>query len=383
MKILFWTEQFWPSIGGIEVRCQNLGEELSRRGHEVCVVTSHGSHDVPDEDTINGIAVQRFGFLEALSTNRLDLFASERHRLVALKKSFRPDVAHVMLTDPTVLFHLQTEKAYPAPTVVTIPIGIDKLKGGADTLLHRTLRGAAWTIGISGFSLNEVRKVVPEIAERSSVIYNSINEPSVSPSPLPFDPPHLLCLGRVVEEKGFDIAIDAVSRMKRDQFPGITMTIAGDGPAREMLEAQASTSGLDSAVRFTGWVKPGDVADLINTATLMIVPSRWDEAFGNVAVQAMQMGRPVIGSDAGGIPEVVTDGVTGYIFPREDSGRLASMLESLLNDRQRARALGDAGSEKARTVFPFARHVDEHEQLYQKIIHDHQPRTDALRAESR
>ena len=372
MRILFWTELFWPSIGGIEVRCLSLASALVTRGHQVAVVTSHGNELLPDHDSINGIAISRFGFLEALSSRRLDLFARERRRLEVLKESFRPQVVHVMFTDPTVIFHWQTREVSPCPTVVTIPTAITHLEAGPDTLLHRTLCNAAWTVAVSEAMLDDVRQLVPAISDRSSVIHNSIEEPVVSPSPLPFEPPRILCLGRVVRDKGFDIAIDAFSRMKRDRFPGITLVVAGDGPARADLEGQAVALNLGDSVVFTGWIQPHTVPAMIDSASVIIVPSRSREAFGNVAVQAMQMGRPVVAADVGGLPEIVAEGVTGYIVPSENPDVLAATLERLLTDRERAVRMGAAGRVRAAANFPFERHVDEHEQLYQTITENSQ-----------
>lgn len=371
MRILFWTELFWPSIGGIEVRCRKLAKALLSRGHEVAVVTSHGNERLPDEDSVDGIAIHRFRFLEALTSRRLDLFATERRRLSRVKEAFRPEIVHVMFTDPTVFFHWQTHKASPALTVVTIPIGLEALQSSADTLLHRTLSRADWTVAVSEAMLHDVRRLVPETASRSSVIYNSIEEPSVLPLPLPFHPPRLLCLGRLVHDKGFDTAIDAFSKV-RAHFPGIKLVIAGDGPARDALAAQAAALGLGDSIEFTGWIQPDDVPALINTATAMIVPSRWREAFGNVAVQAMQMGRPVVAANIGGLAEIVADGTTGHLVAMENPAILAETIERLLTQPETAKRLGAAGRARAASRFPFGRHVDEHEKLYRTIIGEYQ-----------
>jgi glycogen(starch) synthase len=277
-----------------------------------------------------------------------------------------------MFTDPTVLFHWQTHQDSPAPTVIGIPIGLEAQQGGTDTLLRRTLCGAAWTVAVSEAILHDVRKLVPETASRSSVIYNSIDEPSITPLPLPFDPPRLLCLGRMVHEKGFDTAIDAFSRMRRGSFPGIKLVIAGDGPARAGLAAQAAALGLGDSVEFTGWIQPEDVPALINSATAMIIPSRWREAFGNIAVQAMQMERPVVAADVGGLPEIVIDGTTGYLVPTENPVILAEAMERLLTQPETAKRLGAAGRARAASQFPFERYVAEHEKLYRTIIGEYQ-----------
>ena len=349
------------------MRTLSLASALVRRGHQVTVVTSHGNDSLPDQDSVNDVAIFRFRFLEALASRRLDLFAREKRSLAALKKSVKPDVVHVMFTDPTVMFHWQTEQDSPAPTVVTIPIAIEHLEAGPDTLLHRTLCNAAWTVAVSEAMLDDVRALLPEISGRSSVIHNSIEEPSIPPSLLPFEPPRLLCLGRLVSDKGFDTAIDAFSRMDRERLAGITLVIAGDGPARADLEAKADALELGDSVAFTGWVQPEDVPALIDSATVVIVPSRSREAFGNIAVQAMQLGRPVIAADVGGLPEIVADDVTGYIVRANDPAALADALTRLLANRDSAVRMGAAGRIRTTTHFPFERHVGEHEQLYRTV----------------
>ena len=374
MKILLWTELFWPSIGGIEVRCRELATALMGRGHRVSVVTSQGNELLATEDSIDGIEIHRFRFLEAIASRRLDLYATERRRLSRVKEAFQPDVVHVMFTDPSVLFHWQTQKASPAPTVVTVPIGLEAQQSGAETLLHRTLCQAAWTVTVSNAILHDVQALVPETVGRSSVIYNSIAEPSVDSLPLPFEPPLLLCLGRLVHEKGFDTAIEAFAMMHA-RFPGIKLVIAGDGPARAALTAQAAALDIAGSVEFSGWVQPEGVAALINRATAMLIPSRWREAFGNIAVQAMQMGRPVIAANVGGLPEIVVDGTTGYLVPAENPAILAETIQRLLAHPNTARGLGAAGRARAASEFPFERHVDEHEKLYRTIIDEYQFQT--------
>ena len=80
MRILYWTELFLPSIGGIEVRCRYLARALRARGHEAAVVTSQGNDPLPNRDAVDGIAIHRFRFLETLAERQLDLFASLEHQ---------------------------------------------------------------------------------------------------------------------------------------------------------------------------------------------------------------------------------------------------------------------------------------------------------------
>jgi len=161
-----------------------------------------------------------------------------------------------------------------------------------DTLLTQTLRSANWVTCVSSALLAYVRQVVVETVPRSSVIYNSLEAPRLLPTPLPNEAPRLLCLGRLVPRKGFDLALTAFASIV-DRFPRARLVMAGDGPARPELERQAAALGLADRVGFDGWGAPDKVSELMNTATMVIMPSR-HEAFGLVALVAAMMARPII-----------------------------------------------------------------------------------------
>lgn len=367
MRLLFWTQLFHPYIGGIEVHALNLIQALRDRGHTVTVVTSHGSLLLPDCDSVDGIEVHRFRFYEALRERRLDIYAAERTRLSQLKEAVCPNITHVYFPDPSVLFHLRTQSQGQIPAVISIQIALTTGVQERDSLVRKTLCGANWTVAASGYMLRHARQLAPEINHRSSVIYNCVDLPAEPPRPLPFEPPTILCLGRVVRDKGFDVAVAAFS-LVRQQIPAVRLVVAGDGPATCELQEQVARAGLNESVDFPGWIVPAQVPALLNTATIVLMPSRWQEAFGIVALQGMQMGRPVIASDVGGLPEVVLDGQTGFIVPKEDPSALASACLRLLSNASLAEQMGIAARTRAQETFSFDRHVDEYEALYDKLI---------------
>jgi glycogen(starch) synthase len=215
--------------------------------------------------------------------------------------------------------------------------------------------------------LEDVRRLAPEISDRSSVIYNGLEMPELAPEPLPFEAPTLLCAGRVVRDKGFDVAVSAFATVRR-RFPKARLVIAGDGPARAELEQQAAEMGVREAVDFLGWVPPEKIPALMNSATLALVPSRWREAFGLVALQAMQMARPVVASDVGGLPEVVAHGETGLVVPKEDPEVVAQAVTRLLENPSLAQEMGAAGRRRASLLFGFDRYLEEHEILYRRLL---------------
>jgi glycogen(starch) synthase len=126
--------------------------------------------------------------------------------------------------------------------------------------------------------------------------------------------------------------------------------------------------GVAEHVTFLDWVSPDRVLELMNKATLVIVPSRWPEPFGLVALEAAMMGRPVVASAVGGLPEIVEHGVSGLLVPPNDHEALAAAVDKILRDPSAARLLGPTARQRARAVFDFAAFVDAYEQSYATVL---------------
>lgn len=367
MRVLYWTELFRPYIGGVEMMASRYLPAMQARGYELCVVTSHGSLELPDEAEYDRIAVHRFRFQTALEPGRGDELAAELQRVASLKRAFRPDLVHLNFSDPSVFFHLRTARAWAAPLLVALRVAPpSSASGSPDTLVGKMLRSASWVTANSEAILSDARRLVAEITPRSSVVYNGLPLPPLPPSPLPFDPPRLLCLGRLVADKGFDLAVSAFALLAA-RFPAARLVIAGDGPARAALARQAAELGVAARVDLPGWIAPDDVPALMNTATVVIMPSRWREAFGVVALQAAQMARPVVATRVGGLPEVVAHETTGMLVEKEDRVALANAIAYLLDHSHTAEQMGRAGRERAMSLFSFAQHVDAYDSLYRAM----------------
>jgi glycosyltransferase involved in cell wall biosynthesis len=366
MRLLYWSDCWSPLIGGIEVLGEQCLRELQLRGFEPLVVTSHWDRELPDEEERDGIKVHRLPFNEALQGRRLDLFASALKRVQHLRRSWQPDIVHLHFPSPSGLFHLRTSEASSVPLVLAMHTYVPEWDTGADTLSSKLLRQSAWLTANSSATLDVVRAAYHEIADRSSIVYNGLRQPALPPAPLCFDPPVVACIGRLVFNKGIDVAVRAMSSVRKG-IPGARLSIAGDGPARPELERLANTLGLSACVNFRGWVAPEKVAAFLNESTLVAVPSRSMEPFGNVALEAMQMARPVVASNQGGLPEVVVDGETGYIIGPDDPEALADRIVKLAGDPVLAARMGAAGQERARLHFNLERYVENYVSLYRRL----------------
>jgi glycosyltransferase involved in cell wall biosynthesis len=148
----------------------------------------------------------------------------------------------------------------------------------------------------------------------------------------PDEPPHVLFVGRLAEEKGIEDFLEATG--------GIPRVIVGDGPLRERVPEAV------------GFVAPSDLGPYYERAAVVVCPSR-REGYGVVAREAMAYGRPVIATPAGGLAEAVEDGVTGVVVPPRDPGALRDAIERMLGDSDLRRRRGDAARQMAQKEFSW------------------------------
>ncbi|HEY4135776.1 MAG TPA: glycosyltransferase [Alphaproteobacteria bacterium] len=170
----------------------------------------------------------------------------------------------------------------------------------------------------------------------------------------PADVPLFLALGRLHVNKGFDVLLDAMARL-----PRAWLWLAGDGPLRADLEAQAAKLGIADRVRFLGWRDDGPA--LMAAADALVCPSR-HEPLGNVVIEAWSRGLPVVAARAQGPAALLDDGETGLLVPTEDSAALAVALTRIAANRDLADKIGAAGQgayeEQFSKTAVVARYVD-------------------------
>lgn len=365
MRVLFWSELFWPYIGGAEIVGAALIRALRPRGVEFAVVTSHAWQRLPDRGSFHGVPVYRFPFRRALERGDVDLIFRLRRAVQELEQELAPDLIHFNCVAASVLFHLDA-RSRRAPGLFTVQQqALPNQRNGHATLLGRALRAADWVTAVSAGALAGVRCLVPEITLRSSLVYNGVERPAEEPAPLAVDSPCVLCLGRLVPAKGFDLALEAFARVC-DRFPGVRMKIAGDGSERGRLEEQTRRLGLRARVDFLGWIAPTDVPGVINQASVVLMPSRI-EGLPVVGVQAALMGRPIIATRVGGLPEIVVHRETGLVVEPEDALGLADALALVLDNPLAAATWGQAARRHALGVFDWPRIVDGYEDLYRRL----------------
>jgi len=169
--------------------------------------------------------------------------------------------------------------------------------------------------------------------------------------------------GRFVPYKGFDDLLRAAAAV-RDKHPTVRWTLVGDGPERARLEQLRDGLGLGDFVAFAGWQT--DVAPWLAALDVFVLPSH-GEHFGRVLVEAMALGKPVVATDAGGVPEIVLDGETGLLVAPGDSAALAAAVGRLVDDPAARDRLGEVRRQRAARVFSLEGHRDALRALYQEL----------------
>jgi len=160
----------------------------------------------------------------------------------------------------------------------------------------------------------------------------------------------ILTIGRMVEKKGIEYGLRAAAMLAGRGVP-LRYDIVGDGPLRPRLEAVAHEAGIADRVFFHGWRVQSEVVDLMRDSDVLLAPSVTDadgdqEGIPVTLMEAMAMGLPVVSTQHSGIPELVTDGRTGYLAPERDVELLAESLHALLRSPNLCREMGFEGRKK-------------------------------------
>ncbi len=270
--------------------------------------------------------------------------------------------AHFGTNSTTVAMLAQT---LGGPTYSFTVHGPEEFDAPAALSLGAKIERAAFTVAISSFGRSQLcRWVDPSFWPRLHVVPCGI-EPwrFPPPEPLPAGGPHLVAVGRLATQKGFDLAIEAVA-LAHPHLPELHLTLVGDGPLRAALSTSIAAHGLTAHVTLTGWRDEAGVRAALNAAQALIVPS-FAEGLPMVVMEAMAAGRPVIATSIAGIPELVTR-ETGWLVPAGNAGLLAQAIIELAATQQdtltamgaaaRARALirHDIDSAAARLAALFA-----------------------------
>lgn len=363
MNILLITNQL--AMGGAEQFIIRLANELSERQHQVLLVSSGGE--------LEGLVSPRVRLLEAEAQAKSPAgiwrLACHLRALVA-----EHDVQVIHANSPTTALAARlARRDRPIPVVTSAHNGKYWYHRGIAHVLAWVLSlGSDRVVGVSndltaylvrhGLAPGKALTIHNGIPFQPSALDPEVRARTRSELGLGLDVPLILCVARLQEIKGHRYLIEAMPLVLQ-ALPTAQLVLAGDGPCRAELEAQARLLGIHHAVHFLG--NRSDVEQLLQAADVFCLPSIW-EALPLAIAEAMAAELPVVATSVGGVPELVQDGLTGWIVPPRDAPLLASGLLTVLENPLESRLAGLAGRALVARQFTLERMVSAFERLYQQ-----------------
>jgi glycogen synthase len=322
MKIVFSSYLFDPSVGGIESVSKILAEKFAAAGNEVHVVT---------ESPGGPIAGAKYGLTRRPSIVDLIKLLQGCDLLFQNNISLRSLIPALFLRKPTLVVH--------------------------QTWLLNTRGELTWNNRLKHALLPRVtnvaisKAVADQISGHSFVIGNPFDDSVFRTMPNVARDKTLVFVGRLVSDKGVDLLLRALKILQNDNlFPDLT--IVGSGPEENDLRKLTAELGLDRQVILAGQKSGAALAETLNRHQILVVPSRWAEPFGIVALEGIACGCAVVGSEQGGLKEAI--GPCGLTFENGSVAALAAELKRLLGDRELPKRLRAGAAEHLAKFQPDA-----------------------------
>jgi glycosyltransferase involved in cell wall biosynthesis len=404
--------------GSVAIVNWELARRLAER-HEVTVYAP-GAPGQPAVETWRGIEIRRTRFAAKYVHKAVQLVAGRLRSKYPY--AFSPlyhreyywQVARDLRTRSFDVVHIPVQlqmgallkQAAPKAKIV-LHVHQDELAHADYDFLHAHLAHFDAIVTVSEFVSQRARARFPEFARRIYTIGNGVDIVRFHPHPMParvLRPSRLLFVGRIAPDKGLHLLVAAFNTLVRER-PDLELTLVGkpgmmpfdvistllkDDPALENLREFYGRTPLgwltkevvgqrnsyvahlrsllspDAAqrIRFVGTVPLDELTRLYRESDLLALPSVWHESYGLPIAEAMASGIPVIASRCGGVPELVDDGVTGWLVPRLDVEALLHGMRELLREPRRLREMGDAARLRAERLLTWERSAQRLERAY-------------------
>ncbi len=174
----------------------------------------------------------------------------------------------------------------------------------------------------------------------------------------------ILYIGQIIRGKGVDVLLQSLARLKSN----FECIILGDGNHRAHCEKLSAQLGLTDRVHFKGFIPQEELKGYYRDCTVVAMSSVWPEPIATVGLEVMRFAIPVVGFDAGGIKDWLVDGENGYLVPWMDRDAFAARIDDLLQDKDKARAMGQRGLEIVSQRYDFPSYIGDLEQMFARVI---------------
>ncbi|MCU4739793.1 glycosyltransferase family 4 protein [Natronoglomus mannanivorans] len=369
MHVLCVTD-YLNNVGGAELSAQTIIDGLVNSPiiSQVTVIgADFNNYEQLDFGGANVVPVKMPAKFDNVPDLVADAVIASRlsHRITAIKDdvdivhAHHRRAAHAVSQASPAVPTIQTVRDYwPICPISIYSVGSDRCEG-CDDCLDECLTYQEWdgvlepfhrrylltkrkqnrkrtTFDCHVFISNHLQKVIQLNADlngQTTVIYNpvEVDIPNVGKR----DKKRFVTASRLSAVKGIDTVVRAIA-LVQECHPNATLDIYGNGPEEDTLRNLARDLGVSTEVTFHGRQSASEVYQSMATATATIFPSKWEEPFGRITVESMKLGTPVIGSDTGGIGELITPERTGLLFPPDDHQSLAAEIRRVIEDSELA-----------------------------------------------
>lgn len=389
MRITYITQSYPPMISGAAIVVERLAQGMAERGHPTLVLAASDKGQAYIEVTDNLRIVRLDSFPNPKRANQN--YASLSFHIIANEfKSFEPDILHIHD-----MLYLGIEGIYIAHSMKIPVIGtVHQLPWFINAylpdypMLKESIEGSLWAYS-RWLSKQCDAMVVPtqtiaqtiqsEAGLKTLVISNGVDLSHFSPHPLHTDEKERLCrkynldpkkpiilhVGRLDVDKNIEVVIYAAE--KTLELTNAQLFVVGDGECKNSLQNLANGLGISEHCHFPGFISAnGDLPGIYRMADVFTTMSEI-ETQGLVLLEALASGLPVVAAEATCIPELVKNGVNGFLIPPDDVDVLAKRLTQLISNPAFAKEMGSAGRELVKT-HAIQYSLDKHENLYKKYV---------------
>lgn len=353
MKLVAYTDN--SELGGADLSMAHVLERL----------------DPAIDVTVLGVSptiVERIAAVRPTASTRVVRRPSSGHDVRSLAahltaiRELAPDVMHANLSSPWSCQYAIAAAALVRRTrvVAVYQLAVPPLSERQRRMKRLTARGIDRHVGVGERTSRQVEELIGLPHGSVRTIHNGVPDGQFQPLPRSLPGALIGAIGRIEEQKGFDVLIRALAEIEEG-----SLVLVGDGSERSALEELARSVGVADRVVWAGWSE--DARSYLGSFDVFVLPSRF-EGFPLVLLEAMLARSAVVATDVGSVAETVFDGETGLLVPPEDPAALARAIKRLLADDDLRRRLGDRGRRLVLDRFTAAHMTRAFESLYAEVL---------------
>ena len=374
MKILIINSEYPPIGGGAGNASAHIAARFAHMGHEIAVVTSRFGK-LPHLEQRQNLTLHRIPCLRQKQDRsnpfeQLVFLISASIWTLGMVPRFKPNATLAFFGVPSGAIAWLLKRVFGIPYIVSLrggdvpgfrPYDFQRYHKILSPFLHLIWKDASAVVANS----NGLRALANVFDARFEIpiIPNGVNLQEYAAEVRAWSPPRLLSVGRLVHQKGLDLAMHALAELKDLEWE---WCIAGDGPQINVLISLANELGIQDRITFPGWRSYAELVECYKGSNLFIFPSR-HEGMPNVVLEAMASGLPVVASRIAGNEELVLDGETGLLFPSEDVESFCVALRKLLIDNSQRQKMGNASRRRVEALYSWENTAQRYALLLERV----------------